>query len=81
LLLHIAPQLVRVGNETADWTADDRPHLLTLGMSAYTTSGVIGRPSLGTPEKGKGALDSLVASFADHLQVINRAPVGGSREE
>lgn len=71
LLLHIAPHLVRPGNHTADWTANDRPHLLTLGMSAYTSSGVIGRPSLGTPEKGKAVLESLTASFADHLRVIN----------
>lgn len=40
-------------------------------MSAYTRSGVIGRPSLGTAEKGKAALDSLAASFADHLRVIS----------
>lgn len=71
LLLHVAPHLVRPGNETADWIASDRPHLLTLGMSAYTRSGVIGRPSLGTAEKGKAALDSLAASFADHLRVIS----------
>jgi len=70
LLLHVAPELIRAGNETADWVSDHRPHLLTLGMDAYTTSGVIGRPSLGTAEKGKAALDSLTASFAAHLQVI-----------
>lgn len=72
LLLHVAPQLVRAGHESADWIASDRPHLLTLGMSAYTSSGVIGRPSLGTAEKGKAALGSLAASFADHLSVISR---------
>jgi len=70
LLLHVAPELVRAGNETADWVADDRPHLLTLGISAYTLSGVIGRPSLGTAEKGKAALDSLTASFAAHLRAV-----------
>ncbi|PWR06992.1 hypothetical protein DKT69_35760 [Micromonospora sicca] len=37
LLLHVAPELIRDGNQNADWTADDRPHLLTLGMAAYTT--------------------------------------------
>lgn len=71
LLLHVAPEMVRAGNETADWLADDRPNLLTLGMSAYTTSGVIGRPSVGTAEKGKAALDSLTASFAARLKVVN----------
>src|SRR4051812_46988258 len=28
ILLHAAPELVQPGNETADSTADDRPHLL-----------------------------------------------------
>jgi creatinine amidohydrolase/Fe(II)-dependent formamide hydrolase-like protein len=45
--------------ESADHEAASRRHLLTLGMAAYTTSGVIGRPSLGTAEKGKALLDSL----------------------
>src|SRR4051812_30681217 len=40
ILLHAAPELVRPGNETADWLADDRPHLLTVGMRGYTASGV-----------------------------------------
>lgn len=70
ILLHVAPELVRPGNETADWTAEDRPHLLTLGMPAYTTTGVIGRPSLGSREKGETALASLGKSFADHLRVL-----------
>jgi creatinine amidohydrolase len=39
-------------------------------MSAYTTSGVIGRPSLASPEKGKSILDSLVQSFADVLDAL-----------
>ncbi|MGN9913596.1 creatininase family protein [Phytohabitans sp. LJ34] len=71
LLLHVAPELIRPGNEAADWIANDRPHLLTLGMGAYTTSGVIGRPSLGTAEKGKAALHSLTTSFAAHLELIS----------
>lgn len=51
------------GNESADWTVDDRPHLLTLGMAGYTKSGVIGRPSRGSAGKGKAVLHSLVQSF------------------
>ena len=50
--------------------ADDRRHLLIKGMSAYTTSGVIGRPSLASPEKGKAILASLVQSFADVLDAL-----------
>jgi creatinine amidohydrolase len=63
ILLHAHPELVRPGYESADFTADDRRHLLTLGMSAYTESGVIGRPSLGSAEKGKELLSSLADSF------------------
>ncbi|MEV7975332.1 creatininase family protein [Streptomyces sp. NPDC086519] len=66
ILLHAHPELVRPGYESADFTADDRRHLLTLGMSAYTESGVIGRPSLGSAEKGK----ELLASFADSFGAL-----------
>lgn len=70
LLLHVAPHLVRPGNEAADQVADDRPHLLTLGMAGYTTSGVVGRPSLGSAEKGRAALASLTGSFGQHLSAL-----------
>jgi creatinine amidohydrolase len=70
LLLHAQPELVRPGYETADSLADDRPHLLTLGMAAYTESGVIGRPSLASAAKGRAVLDSLVKSFAAHLAAL-----------
>jgi creatinine amidohydrolase len=70
ILLHVWPQLVRAGNETADHLANDRPQLLTLGMGAYTTTGVIGRPSAGTAEKGKAVLHSLTGSFADHFRAL-----------
>jgi creatinine amidohydrolase len=70
LLLHAHPQLVRSGHESGDELCDDRPHLLTLGMAAYTRSGVIGRPSLASATKGKVILDSLVESFADYLSVL-----------
>lgn len=69
-MLHAHPELVRNGYESADWTADDRRHLLINGMTAYTASGVIGRPSLGSADKGKVALASLVRSFADVLQAL-----------
>ena len=70
ILLATYPEVIRPGNETADWLADDRPHLLTLGMAGYTKSGVIGRPSLGTKAKGVAVLGSLVASFAPLLGVL-----------
>jgi creatinine amidohydrolase len=73
ILLHARPDLVRDGYQRADWVADDRRHLLVTGMSEYTTSGVIGRPSLATAEKGKAVLASLTASFAPVLDVLLRA--------
>ncbi|MGW5369885.1 creatininase family protein [Streptomyces sp. NPDC004009] len=63
ILLHAHPEVVRPGYESADFTADDRRHLLTVGMSAYTESGVIGRPSLGSAAKGKELLAGLTESF------------------
>lgn len=40
-------------------------------MAGYTTTGIIGYPSLATAAKGEAALASLVASFADHLKILN----------
>lgn len=69
-LLHLDPALVRPSYRMADHDAPHRPHLLTQGMREYTESGVIGRPSLASAEKGKAALDSLVASFAEQLRIL-----------
>jgi creatinine amidohydrolase len=73
ILLHVNPEVVRAGYHTADWIADDRRHLLTTGMSGYTQSGVIGRPSLASAEKGKALLASLGESFASVLEILRRA--------
>ncbi|MFG2904950.1 creatininase family protein [Kitasatospora sp. NPDC048286] len=70
LLLHGAPHLVRDGVEHDDHDAPERPHLLTLGMAGYTQNGIIGRPSLGTAEKGRAILESLSKSAAEHLSLI-----------
>ncbi|WP_433593961.1 creatininase family protein [Nocardia sp. CA-145437] len=72
VLLHIAPELLRTGYDRADWRVDDRRFLLLKGMSEYTQSGVIGFPSLGTAEKGKRALESLSASFKQHLEALTK---------
>jgi creatinine amidohydrolase len=72
ILLHAHPELVREGYHAADWVADDRRHLLTTGMGEQTRSGVIGRPSLATAEKGKAVLASLVDSFASVLEILQR---------
>ncbi|MDQ0994056.1 creatininase family protein [Streptomyces sp. V3I7] len=80
ILLHTHPEMVRPGYESADFTADDRRHLLSTGMSAYTASGVIGRPSLGSADKGEQLLASLVDSFAAYFTLLASAehPAGGS---
>ncbi|MFE1250613.1 creatininase family protein [Streptomyces sp. NPDC058735] len=70
ILLHAHPEMLRPGYETSDFVADDRRHLLTLGMSGYTDSGVIGRPSLGSTEKGKELLASLVDSFGAYFSLL-----------
>lgn len=78
ILLHSAPELVRPGYENADHDGGARRFLLTLGMDAYTDSGVIGFPSYATAAKGKAVLESLSESFAAHLQVLGVASPGGS---
>ena len=70
ILLYVNPELVRDGYQSADWTADDRRHLLTTGMSRYTESGVIGKPSLASADKGKAVLASLVENFASVLEIL-----------
>jgi creatinine amidohydrolase len=72
ILLHVHPELVRDGYQAADWVADDRRRLLTTGMGEYTQSGVIGRPSLASAEKGKALLASLAESFASVLDILRR---------
>jgi creatinine amidohydrolase len=72
ILLAYTPELVRPGNETADWTTE-RPHLLTLRMAGYTKSGVIGRPSLGSARKGYSVLQSLVRNFEPVYSLLTEA--------
>ena len=71
LLLHSHPELVGPEYAERDWVAPPRTHLLVTGMHGYTASGVVGRPSLATPEKGRAYLDSLTASFAEHLALLS----------
>jgi creatinine amidohydrolase len=71
LLLHGDPELVDDRFRRADWQADARPHLLVTGMRGYTETGVIGRPSLASADKGRAILDSLSRSFKDHLALLS----------
>ena len=78
VLLHAAPELVRRGYESADHVGGARRFRLTLGMGAYTESGVIGHPSYATADKGKAVLASLTDSFAEHLAVLGVPHGSGS---
>src|SRR5262249_37501707 len=73
ILLHAHPELVRDGYRAADHIANDRRHMLTVGLRAYTDSGVVGRPSLATAEKGKLILDSLVDAFTALLKLFEQS--------
>lgn len=65
ILLATHPELVRPG--AADHLADDRRRMLTVGLQPLAPEGVVGRPSLGSADKGRAVLDSLRESFADYL--------------
>jgi len=67
ILLHVAPELVRAGYQDEDFLAPDRTHLHIVGIGGYSESGLVGRPSLAEAEKGRLALEDLVASAAGHL--------------
>jgi creatinine amidohydrolase len=55
----------------ANWRADDRRHLLTTGIRQYTATGVIGRPSLASADKGRAVLHSLAGNFARVLDLLD----------
>jgi creatinine amidohydrolase len=67
ILLAECPELVRDNYRDADHLAEDRRHLLTIGVQGYSESGIIGRPSLATAEKGRRLLDAFFRQFKDHL--------------
>jgi creatinine amidohydrolase len=67
ILLHRYPEVVRPDFAEADHLADERRHLLTLGMRPYAPDGIIGLPSLATAEKGQRLLDAFSRLAKDHL--------------
>jgi creatinine amidohydrolase len=67
ILLHVAPDHVRPGFDGEDRIASERTHLHILGMTGYTKSGLIGRPSLANPEKGRLVLEDLTRLCAGHI--------------
>ena len=78
LLLHAHPELVGPGYAAADHVADDRKHLLTLGLTPYTASGVIGLPSLASAAKGQELLAGLVDAFGEYAALLAPADVRGA---
>lgn len=70
ILLATHPSYVRDGWQTADHSAPDRRHLTTVGMSAYTDSGVIGYPSRASAEKGRAVLDHLGKAAGDLITLL-----------
>lgn len=67
ILLCEAPDVVRASYRDADFIANDRRHLLTVGLRGYSESGVIGKPSLATKDKGRRLLESFSAQFKPYL--------------
>jgi creatinine amidohydrolase len=59
ILLAAHPTYVRTGWQTGDHIASDRRYLTTLGIGAYTESGVIGYPSRANADKGYLVLNHL----------------------
>jgi creatinine amidohydrolase len=59
ILLAAHPVYVREGWQSSDHTASDRRYLTTLGISAYTTCGVIDYPSRANADKGHLVLNHL----------------------
>lgn len=72
ILLAIAPELVRPGWESGDCEADDRSWLTLVGMEGYTSSGVIGRPSIASAAKGAALLDSLVGQLGEAVGLLRK---------
>ncbi|SDG25093.1 creatinine amidohydrolase [Lentzea fradiae] len=71
VLLHAHPDLLRPGYESSDHLAEDRRHMLTLGLAPYTSSGVVGRPSLASARKGELLLAGLTESFGNYLGLFD----------
>lgn len=70
ILLAEFPDVVRDGYTSADHLVDDRRHLLSEGVRPYSESGVIGRPSSATADKGRKLLDAFSAQFKTYSNVL-----------
>jgi creatinine amidohydrolase len=67
--------LTRDSYRTSDHLDDDgHRRFLTTGLRAYTSSGVLGRPSLATADKGAKALAELTTLAAGHVELLGSDP-------
>lgn len=73
VLLHTRPDLVGPGYDAADHLTGPREHMPTVGLAAYTRTGVVGRPSLATAAKGRDLLAALTDLFTGHLAALEAA--------
>lgn len=72
ILLHCYPDVVRPTFTEADHAADERRHLLTVGMRPYAPDGIIGLPSLASADKGQRLLETFSRLFKDHLSALRQ---------
>lgn len=70
ILLATCPDYLRDGWQNSDHTATDRRYLTTVGIHAYTPTGVIGSPSQATETKGNQALDHLGRNAATLIGLL-----------
>ncbi|AEV75624.1 creatinine amidohydrolase [Mycobacterium gallinarum] len=80
ILLATYPRYLRNGWDTTDHSASDRRYLTTVGISAYTPTGVIGYPSRATEAKGHALLDHLGRNAAALITLLTGAPQHQERQ-
>jgi creatinine amidohydrolase len=70
ILLAEYPDVVRSNYRDEDNVTDDRRFMLTVGIAGYTKTGIIGRPSLASADKGQLLLDAFSTLFKRHLSLF-----------
>lgn len=73
ILLAAYPHYLRAGWDSADHSAPDRRYITTVGISAYTPTGVIGYPSRATEAKGNALLGHLGRNAAALITLLTPA--------
>jgi len=70
MMLHLHPELVHMERAEPGFTGDVRlDDVLTRGMRAITSNGIIGDPVGATAEMGVAVLDAVVSSLEQHVPV------------